>query len=169
MTPRRSFLFGLLWLLSASLVFAEPPDTVSDDSESIHLSTPTIEAAVRKKGYVTAIAAGSLLDRKNGFREPGFGLEIVDWIIESGSDADWRDQASRRSALQIRRPLSRQHAEAQRGRPADLHAGEGTRAADHPRRGLRGGANELALQARRARKKAGSVWTQNRVFPAPPN
>src|SRR5687767_3622015 len=63
---------------------------VSEDATLIKITTPTLEAAVRKKGYVSGVAAQSFLDRKTGFRDPGFGLDIVDWIMEPGSDEDIR-------------------------------------------------------------------------------
>src|SRR4051812_21586106 len=65
---------------------------VSEDQERIVISSPTLDPAIRKKGYVTGIAAGSFLDKKSGFRDPGYGLDIVDWIMEPGSDAAYRDQ-----------------------------------------------------------------------------
>lgn len=66
--------------------------TVTDTSDEIRIVTPQLEAAVRKKGYVTGVAGGSLLDKKTGFRDAGFGLDIVDWIMEPGSDEAYRDQ-----------------------------------------------------------------------------
>jgi hypothetical protein len=65
---------------------------VSEDGERILISTLTLEAAIRKKGYVTGVAAGSFLDKKTGFRDAGYGLDIVDWIMEPGSDEAYRDQ-----------------------------------------------------------------------------
>ena len=54
--------------------------------------TPHLEAAIRKKGYVSGVAAGTLKDVKTGFREAVFGLDIADWIMEPGSDEAYRDQ-----------------------------------------------------------------------------
>src|SRR5919109_547363 len=65
---------------------------VSEDDERIVISSPTLEAVIRKKGYVTGVAAGSFLDKKSGFRDAGYGLDIVDWIMEPGSDEAYRDQ-----------------------------------------------------------------------------
>ena len=62
------------------------------DDERIVISSPTLDAVVRKKGYVTGVAAGSFLDKKSGFRDAGYGLDIVDWIMEPGSDEAYRDQ-----------------------------------------------------------------------------
>jgi hypothetical protein len=41
---------------------------------------------------VSGIQRQSLLDKKTGFRDAGFGLAIVDWIMEPGSDMAYRDQ-----------------------------------------------------------------------------
>src|SRR3989440_506822 len=65
---------------------------VSEDTERIVISSPALDAVVRKKGYVTGVAAGSFLDKKSGFRDAGYGLDIVDWIMEPGSDEAYRDQ-----------------------------------------------------------------------------
>ncbi|HEV8377985.1 MAG TPA: hypothetical protein VGP99_03985, partial [Tepidisphaeraceae bacterium] len=65
---------------------------VSEDEKTIRISTPELSAAVNKKGYVSGIAGGSFLDKKSGFHDPGFGLDIVDWVMEAGSDESYRDQ-----------------------------------------------------------------------------
>ena len=67
-------------------------DRVAEDEQEIKIGTPDLAAVVRKKGYVSGIAAGSLLDKKTGFRDAGFGLDIVDWIMEPGSDEAYRDR-----------------------------------------------------------------------------
>ena len=41
---------------------------VSEDDERIVISSPALDAVVRKKDYVTGVAAGSFLDKKSGFR-----------------------------------------------------------------------------------------------------
>ena len=65
---------------------------IVETEDAIRITSSTLEAAIRKKGYVTGISAGSFLDRKTGFRDAGFGLDIVDWIMEPGSDEAYRDQ-----------------------------------------------------------------------------
>jgi len=65
---------------------------VSEDRERIRIEGPLIQASVRKKGYVTGIEGGSFLDRRSGLSDAGFGLDIVDWIMEPGSDAAYRDR-----------------------------------------------------------------------------
>jgi len=65
---------------------------ITKTDEQIVISTPQLEAAVRKQGYVSGIAGGSFLDKKTGFRDRGHGLDIVDWLMEPGSDKAYRDQ-----------------------------------------------------------------------------
>jgi hypothetical protein len=65
---------------------------VIEKPDEICISTPQLEAAVRKRGYVSGVRGGSFTDKKTGFHDPGFGLDIVDWIMEPGSDQAYRDQ-----------------------------------------------------------------------------
>ena len=65
---------------------------ISEDENQITILSPELEAAIRKKGYVSGVAGGSLLDKKTGFRDAGHGLDIADWIMEPGSDEAYRDQ-----------------------------------------------------------------------------
>lgn len=79
-------------LIVTSFAVAAEPFEVTETDDQIKIVTPTLEAAVQKKGYVSGIAAQSFLDRKTGFRDAGFGLDIVDWIMEPGSDEAYREQ-----------------------------------------------------------------------------
>jgi hypothetical protein len=63
---------------------------ITEDDARIRIVSPALEAAVRKQGYVSGVEAGSFLDRKTGFRDVGYGLDIVDWIMEPGSDEAYR-------------------------------------------------------------------------------
>src|SRR5450631_2701415 len=93
-------IFVVVTLPLALLPFVRAADTeVIEDDTSIKIVTPELEAVIRKKSSkglttyaVTGVAATSFLDRKSGFREQGFGLDIVDWLMESGSDEAYRDQ-----------------------------------------------------------------------------
>lgn len=67
---------------------------VREDADQVQIETPHLQAVIRKKGYVSGVAAGSFLDKKTGFRDIGFGLDIADWIMEPGSDKEYRDQLS---------------------------------------------------------------------------
>src|SRR6516162_2326084 len=77
---------------------------IIEDSNAIHISSPTLEAAVKKRGYVSGVAEGSFLDKKSGFRDAGFGLDIVDWIMEPGSDEAWRDELDRELIYRLNTP-----------------------------------------------------------------
>jgi len=87
-------IFAALAVVAALAIGRATADdlTITDDEKQIRIETPDLAAAVNKKGYVTGIAAQSLLDKKTGFRDPGFGLDIVDWIMEPGSDEAYRDR-----------------------------------------------------------------------------
>jgi hypothetical protein len=52
----------------------------------------SLEFAIKTKGYVSGVAAQSFVDKKTGFRDPGYGLAIIDWLLEPGSDVAYRHQ-----------------------------------------------------------------------------
>ncbi len=56
--------------------------TVRTTPERIEIETPHYRAAVVREGYVSGVAAGSFRDRKSGARDLGFGLSIVDFLLE---------------------------------------------------------------------------------------
>ena len=66
--------------------------TVRETGDEIQIATPQLEAAIRKRGYVTGVKAQSFVDKKTGAKDLGFGLDIADWIMEPGSDEAYRDQ-----------------------------------------------------------------------------
>jgi hypothetical protein len=68
--------------------------TVEETADHIQIDTDALQARVRKKGYVSGIAAGSLLDKKTGARDIGFGLHIMDFLMAPG----WRDDGYSRDA-----------------------------------------------------------------------
>jgi hypothetical protein len=68
---------------------AEPPPGVQvrETDDFVQVDTDALQARVRKKGYVSGIAAGSFLDKRTGARDLGFGLHIMDFLMAPG----WRD------------------------------------------------------------------------------
>jgi hypothetical protein len=84
------FVFTLIVVFATALPAADI--VVTETDEQIQIRTPLLEAAIRKQGYVSGVAGGSFVDRQTGYRDLGFGLDIVDWIMEPGSDEAWRDQ-----------------------------------------------------------------------------
>ncbi len=154
-----------LSLLAAQASAAEPYQVLEDDAQ-IKLVTPELEATVRKQGYVTGIAAGSLLDKRTGFRDEGFGLDIVDWIMEPGSDEAYRDQLPKEMVYQF--------GNAYHGRRAKRSI-EGpqicTQAKQLSPKVIRGAdfvaiEQSFAYKTAAPGKKPGSTWTQRIVFPA---
>jgi hypothetical protein len=65
----------------------EPAPRVTQTDDYVQIDTDALQARVRKRGYVSGVAAGSLLDKKTGAADLGFGLHIMDFLLASG----WRD------------------------------------------------------------------------------
>lgn len=160
-----------LWILAvvamaASALHAAPPYKVSQDEELIRIETPQLSAAIRKKNYVTGVAAQSFVDKQTGFRDPGYGLDIVDWIMEPGSDEAYRDQLPKEMVYQFNN---------------DYHGKTAKRSIEGPQ--ICTQAKQLAPEVVEGKdfvavkqtyqyhtaapgKKTGSTWTQWLVFPA---
>ncbi len=72
-------------------VGADPPRPdevwVEEKPDYVQVDTDVLQARIRKKGYVSGVEAGSLLDKKTGARDAGFGLHIMDFLMAPG----WRD------------------------------------------------------------------------------
>jgi len=142
-----------------------PAYTVAETDKEVRIETPRLKAAVRKKGYVSGVAAGSMLDKKTGFRDPGYGLDIADWIMEPGSDKAYRDR--------LDAELVYRYGNAYHGRRAKRSI-EGpqicTKARELKPRIIRGKDFVAVRQTYRYHtaapgKKTGSTWTQVLVFP----
>ena len=72
-------------LCGSSVAAAEPqPIRVTETDEYVQIDTDALQAQIRKKGYVSGIAAGHLLDRKTGALDAGFGLHIMDFLMAPG-------------------------------------------------------------------------------------
>jgi hypothetical protein len=89
MRIRLSVLFPLAAVLPAFAVGAEPPPgiRVQQTDAYVQIDTDALQARINKKGYVSGVAAGSLLDKKTGARDLGFGLHIMDFLLAPR----WRD------------------------------------------------------------------------------
>lgn len=84
---RTGLTFLLLALTPLAATAADKKIQVKQTDELIEIETDALEAKIRKKGYVSGIAAGSLLDKKTGARDLGFGLHIMDFLMAPG----WND------------------------------------------------------------------------------
>jgi hypothetical protein len=141
------------------------PYQVAETDDQIKIVTPQLEAAVRKQGYVSGVAAQSFLDKATGFRDPGFGLDIADWIMEPGSDEDQRDR--------LEPGLAYQYNNLYHGKRAKRSI-EGPQICTQARRleptVIRGKdfvavRQQYTYRTAAPGKRAGSVWTQVLVFP----
>jgi hypothetical protein len=74
--------------IAASTVSGQDKSIVVKETDDyVQIDTAALQAKIRKKGYVSGIAAGSLLDKKTGARDQGFGLHIMDFLLGPG----WKD------------------------------------------------------------------------------
>ena len=86
-------------LLRGSAATAEPAPanadaiTVTETADQIRIETDALSATVRKTGYVSGIAVGSLVDKATGAHDLGFGLHIMDFLMAPG----WRDDGYERT------------------------------------------------------------------------
>ncbi|HPA17636.1 MAG TPA: hypothetical protein PLU30_07795 [Verrucomicrobiae bacterium] len=93
--PRALLVLLASWFNAFPLLFgADQPGEfrITEDADQINIASATLEAAIRKRGYVSGVYRQTLLDKKTGFRDPGFGLDIVDWLMEPGSDETYRNK-----------------------------------------------------------------------------
>jgi hypothetical protein len=142
-----------------------PAYRVAETDDEIKIETPQLEAAVRKRGYVSGVSRQSLLDKKTGFRDPGFGLDIVDWIMEPGSDEAYRDQLEPELVYRFNNAYHGRRAKRSIEGPQIC-----TQAKQLDPEVIRGPdfvAVRQSFQYRTAApgKKTGSTWTQLLVFP----
>lgn len=140
--------------------------TVTENDEQIQIDTPEIEAAIRKKGYVSGVAARSFHDKKTGFRDAGFGLDIADWIMEPGSDEAYRDKLDKELVYGFNNPLHGKTPKRSIEGPQIC-----TQAKELQPKVIRGKdfvAVTMQYQYRTAApgKMTGSTWNQTLVFPA---
>jgi hypothetical protein len=152
------------WLVCISLALCtlpaaaqtKPKIQVRQAEEYVELESDCLQARIRKKGYVSGIAQGSLLDKKTGARELGFGLHIMDFLMAPG----WREDGySRNPKLHGNLPK---------------HYVEGPQICTQAKQldpEVIEGADFVAVKLRYTFKdaakglKAGSKWEQTLVFP----
>lgn len=155
----------VLCLVGAGFCADGPSYTVTETDKEVRIETPKLKAAVRKKGYVSGVAAGSMLDKKTGFRDPGFGLDIADWIMEPGSDRAYRGQLDAELVYRYGNAYHGQRAKRSIEGPQIC-----TKARELKPRIIRGKDFIAVRQTYRYRtaapgRKTGSTWTQLLVFP----
>jgi hypothetical protein len=86
----------LVWLAVVTAAWAEPPKIqVRQTDAAIEIETDALQARINKKGYVSGVAAGTLIDKKSGAKDLGFGLHIMDFLLAPG----WRDDGYGRGGV----------------------------------------------------------------------
>ncbi len=155
-----------LGLVFATVAVGGEGIRIDETPERITIETPELKAGVRKEGYVTGIEGGSMLDRKTGFRDAGFGLDIVDWIMEDGSDLAYRDQLDPELVYQFNNAYHGSRAKRSIEGPQIC-----TKARKLDPQVIRGkDFVAVTMQYRYTTaapgKKSGSLWEQRIVFPA---
>jgi hypothetical protein len=146
---------ALLVALTALPGQAETPIKVRETDAYVQIDTDALQARINKKGYVSGIAAGSLLDKKTGARDAGFGLHIMDFLLAPG----WRDDGYPRD-VKVHGKLARHYVEGpQICTQARRLDPEVTRGPDFV-------AVRLRYRFREAGKgyRPGSLWEQTLVF-----
>ena len=69
--------------------------TVQRDGSVLRIETNRYYAAVQTEGYVSGVKGGSFVDKSTGARDQGFGLCVVDFLLEPGHDDDSTSPALR--------------------------------------------------------------------------
>jgi hypothetical protein len=138
---------------------------VRENAEEICIETPQLAATIRKQGYVSGIAGGSFLDKKTGFRDVGFGLDIVDWLMEPGDDKSYRNELPETMVYRFNSMVHGKRAKRSIEGPQIC-----TKARKLTPEIIRGDGFVAVKMSYRYHlaapgKKAGSRWTQTLVFP----
>ena len=60
--------------------------TAVEKDGKIIIETSRLNAEIHTTGYVSGIAGGRLVDKMTGARDLGFGLDIVDFLLEPVAD-----------------------------------------------------------------------------------
>jgi hypothetical protein len=156
----------VVFFLRSALAQATFPFEITDNPNEIRISSAQLEAVVNKRGYVSGIAGGSFLDKQTGFHDAGFGLDIVDWLMEPGSDEAYRDQLPKELVYPFNNAYHGRRAKRSIEGPQIC-----TQARQLTPRIIRGPdfvAVQSSFQYSLAApgKRTGSIWSQTLVFPA---
>jgi hypothetical protein len=145
----------LLAALATLIASADFKVKVEETDDHVQIETDALSARINKKGYVSGVAAGSLMDKKTGARDLGFGLHIMDFLLAPG----WKDDGYTRDR-KLHGDLPKHYIEGPqictqaRKLTPEVFKGEGWAAV------------KLKFTFTEAAKglKAGSVWEQVLVF-----
>ena len=137
-------------------------DPIKPAGGSIRIETDRYLATIATEGYVSGVAAGSFLDKATGARDLGFGLSIVDFLLEPASPDQPQVRGQYDFGNLVHGNIAKRYVEG----PQIC-----TQAKSLPARVLIGdGFVAITLryrweQAYPPRDRAGSVWEQTLIFP----
>ena len=60
--------------------------TINENEGFVEIETDRYQAKILTEGYVTGVGAESFVDKRTGAKDLGFGLCIVDFLLEPGSN-----------------------------------------------------------------------------------
>ena len=134
---------------------------ISRSGTTIAVENDHFEAAIHTEGYVSGVAGGTFVDKKTGTSDHSFGLDIVDFLLEPGTDDGAAEEDTYRLDPMVHGNIPKRYVElpqictqAQR-LEAEVIRGEGWVAVRQRYRYQR---------ATRGREP-GSLWEQVLVFP----
>jgi hypothetical protein len=154
-----------IMLLPAIASLAGDDRTAETDTE-IKISLDALDASIRKQGYVTGVAAQSLFDKKSGFRDAGFGLDIVDWIMEPGSDEAYRGQLDKELIYQFGNSYHGMTPKRTIEGPQICTQAKKLEPVVIPGKDFVAVTQRFQYRTAAPERKVGSVWNQTLVFPA---
>jgi len=156
-------------LLGVMLLSAAPPvagdDRIRESDTEIKISLDLLDAVIRKQGYVTGVAAQSLVDKKTGFRDAGYGLDIVDWIMEPGSDEAYRDRLDRELIYRFDNLVHGKTPKRSIEGPQICTQAKRLEPVIIPGKDFMAVAQRFQYRTAAPGRKVGSVWNQTLVFP----
>ena len=128
---------------------------VTETADYVQIDTDLLSAQIRKRGYVSGIARGTLIDKKTGAKDAGFGLHIMDFLLGPG----WKNDSYSRDK-KLHGNLPKHYIE------GPQICTQAKRLTPKITRGKDFVAVRLRFQFTKAAKglKAGSVWEQTLIF-----
>lgn len=85
---RATLFWGIVVSLITSVLPASEKIELHQAGDHLRIETDTLSARINTKGYVSGVAGRSLLDKKTGARDLGFGLHIMDFLLAPGDRND---------------------------------------------------------------------------------
>jgi hypothetical protein len=155
----------LVYCMIALAFTARADLTLEESPTQISLSTGALQAKINKKDYVTGVAAGSFLDKQTNFHDAGYGLDIVDWIMESGSDEAYRDQLPKEMIYNYNNPYHGKTAKRSIEGPQICTQAKSLSPTAIKGKDFIAIKTDWNYRTAAPGKKAGSKWEQTIVFP----